>query len=75
MDILRHIAHDRVGTAAEAVVQGGVCRHAEILSFVDDHVARLAYAVCLFDPFVNVGEGCKVVEIEFMFRNGNRLPF
>ena len=75
MNILGDVTHDRIGTAAEAVVESAVCHHAEVLRLIDDHVASLADTVGFLDPLVNVSECCQVIEIEFIFRNGYRFAF
>ena len=74
MNILGYIAHDSIGAAAETVGQGAIRRHAEILGFVDDHVARLPDAVDFLDPFVDKSERGQIIEVKGSSDRRNGLP-
>ena len=74
MDILGDVPHDRVGAVPKAVGERAVRHHTEILRLVDDHMARLADAVRLFDPFVNVGKRRQVIKVKIIFGEGDSFP-
>ncbi len=72
MDVLGDVAHNRIGTAADAGVQDVVGHHAEILCFVDDDMVCLADDFRLLDPLVEVGQCGQVVDVEGGVRDGDR---
>ena len=70
MDILRGIAHDRVGAVRQARIHTPVCHHPEVLRFIDHHMTRLPNRVCLLDPLVDIGQRRQIIDVKGIPRRG-----
>ena len=70
MDILRGIAHDRVGAARQARIHAPVCHHPEVLRLIDHHMACLPDRVCLLDPLVDIGQRRQIIDVKGVPRRG-----
>ena len=73
MNVLGNVPHDGIGASSEAIFQRPVRHHAEILRFVDDHMARFPDSVSLFDPLVQISERRQIIEIKRILSKRNLL--
>ena len=73
MDILRHIAHDRIGTVLHAIFQNRIRHHSIVLCLINHDMMRLADDLRFLHALIQISKRCQIIHIVCLFRNRNLI--
>ena len=76
MNVLRHIAHDRIGTVLHAIFQNRICHHSIVLCLINHDMMRLTDNLRFLQTLIQISKCCQIIHIVCLLRNRNFIsPF